>query len=161
MTHNRRNTLHEPKIEPQNLNYRPETTKNEAKIMQNKPNLPKCQNKRNLSQNKGLRKSPAYLPKNKPNLPNTESTVISVLTNIYEHKPLSAKNETQIMQNKPNFPAARMNITTAIEKTCRNFPLSKRLKNKPNQTQFQTCFSPPCRLSLPLNYPFCNSGGFR
>jgi hypothetical protein len=56
------NTLHEPKIEPQNLKNRPKTTKNAAKIMQNKPNLLKCRNKRKLSYNKELRKSPAFQP---------------------------------------------------------------------------------------------------
>ncbi|MHC4756703.1 MAG: hypothetical protein ACYTBP_16365, partial [Planctomycetota bacterium] len=118
---------------------------NEAKIMKNKPNVLKCRHKRNLSYNKDIRKPPASLPKNKPNLSNATTSATSFITDVYENKPLSTKNETQIMQNKPNFLAAQMNVTPATAKIYGNFPLSRRRQNKPNQTQFQTCFSPPRR----------------
>jgi hypothetical protein len=51
------------------------------------------------------------------------------------------------MQNKANFLAVQMNITPGTTRPYENFPLSGQAKNKPNQTQFQTCPHPHNRLS--------------
>ena len=47
------------------------------------------------------------------------------------------------MQNKPNLRNDKMNVTSVLTMHYEDFRLCRRPKNKPNQTQFQTCFLRP------------------
>jgi len=45
-------------------------------------------------------------------------------------------NYNLFMQNKPNLLHTQMNVTTALTTAYQNIKPSRRLKNKPNQTQY-------------------------
>ena len=86
--------------------------------MQNKPNLPKCQNKRNLSLGNGLRKSPAFRPQ-KP----------------AKYYSLLILKLPLIMQNKPNLPECQNKRNLSLGKGLRKSPTFR----PPKQTQFTEC----------------------
>ena len=68
-------------------------------------------------------------------LPTTNFSAFCLRTTNYELP-------TIYMQNKPNFRKAKMNINSAIAKDYKNIPPTNKMKNKPNQTQFQPKTNP-------------------
>jgi hypothetical protein len=117
--------------------------------MKNKPNLPKCSNKRNLSQNKALRKSPAYQPTKQTQFPERRNICNLSHNNglrnqipLYEKRNTNYAKQTQFSEcsNERNhnqrkdlweFPAYQ-----PPKKQTQSNPIKPNFK--PNQTQKQT-----------------------
>ena len=106
------NTHYEPRKPQKTAKYYSLLTLKLPLIMQNKPNLPKCQNKHKPSPNNGLRKSPASQPpkqtqftecQNKRNL--SPDKGLRKQTTLYEKRNTNYAKQTQFpeRQNKRNL----------------------------------------------------------